>query len=199
MYNFEDKIKKILISRNKRNINDLSRDQLLTSGKKYISAAILFPLIQRNNDLNVILTRRPEEMMHHPGQVCFPGGKYNSNDKNMENCAKREAKEEIGIEKKCINILGELDHCFTGTGFKIAPIVALINNNYIPKVNKREVSEVFEVPLNYFLDFENRKIISNVYKGKNYSFYEYLWKDKKVWGSTAKIIVNFCDILKKYI
>ena len=108
MYNFEDKIKKILISRNKRNINDLSRDQLLTSGKKYISAAILFPLIQRNNDLNVILTRRPEEMMHHPGQVCFPGGKYNSNDKNMENCAKREAKEEIGIEKKCINILGEL-------------------------------------------------------------------------------------------
>lgn len=199
MKKYFSKVKTILTNRRSKSISDLITEKHISikdTKNKYISAAILFPLIERNNKIFVILTKRSEDMNDHPGQVCFPGGKYQLSDKNMENCAKREAFEEIGIEVEKVKVLGELDICITGTGFHITPIVALIDKSYFPKIDKREVMEVFEVPLNFLLNFKNRNIILTKYNSKNYSFYEYNWGNKKIWGSTAKIIVNFCDIIK---
>ena len=200
MFKYDSIIKNVLASRHSKNISDLISDKLnkaVNKNKKYVSAAILFPLIERKNNINVILTKRSEYMSDHPGQVCFPGGKYDSKDKTMENCAKREAMEEIGLKSDHIRILGELDKCFTGTGFKIAPVIASVSSNYIPQIDKSEVSEVFEVPLKFLINYKNRHIVSSKYEGIKYCFYEYYWKNKKIWGSTAKIIVNFCDIVKK--
>ena len=200
MFKYDLIIKNVLASRHSKNISDLISDKLnkaVKKNKKYVSAAILFPLIERKNNINVILTKRSEFMSDHPGQVCFPGGKYDSKDKTMENCAKREAMEEIGLKSDHIRILGELDKCFTGTGFKIAPVIASVSSNYIPQIDKSEVSEVFEVPLKFLINYKNRHIVSSKYEGIKYCFYEYYWKNKKIWGSTAKIIVNFCDIVKK--
>ena len=198
MFKYDSIIKNILASRHSKNISDLISDKLNKAvNKKYVSAAILFPLIERKNNINVILTKRSEFMSDHPGQVCFPGGKYDLKDKSMENCAKREAMEEIGLNSDHIRVLGELDKCFTGTGFKITPIIAAVSSNYIPQIDKSEVSEVFEVPLKFLINYKNRHIVHSKYEGIKYSFYEYYWKNKKIWGSTAKIIVNFCDIVKK--
>ena len=198
MFKYDSIVKNVLASRHSKNISDLISDKLnKTVNKKYVSAAILFPLIERENNINVILTKRSEYMSDHPGQVCFPGGKYDLKDKTMENCAKREAMEEIGLKSDHIRILGELDKCITGTGFKITPVIASVSSNYMPQIDKSEVSEVFEVPLKFLINYKNRHIVYSKYEGIKYSFYEYNWKNKKIWGSTAKIIVNFCDIVKK--
>ena len=82
-------------------------------------------------------------------------------------------------------------------GIEKYPIIAAVSSNYIPQIDKSEVSEVFEVPLKFLINYKNRHIVHSKYEGIKYSFYEYYWKNKKIWGSTAKIIVNFCDIVKK--
>ena len=93
---------------------------------KIVVSAIL------NKNINVILTTRSKDVGSHPGQVCFPGGKLEKKDKNLINCAKREAFEEVGIKEEQVKILGEIDQCITGTNYQVTPIVASITSTYIP-------------------------------------------------------------------
>ena len=202
MDNFYLKIKKELLNRNKSYVNDISteneRINLNKIKKEYKIAAVLFPFIEKDKQLNVILTTRSKEVVSHPGQVCFPGGKLDKTDKNLIECAKREAFEEIGIKPNQIKVLGQIDQCITGTAYKVTPIVALISSEYIPVIQESEVADLFEVPFDFFLDKNNLKMEKANYKGKNYSYYQYNWKNKKIWGSTARMIVNFCEIMKIY-
>jgi 8-oxo-dGTP pyrophosphatase MutT (NUDIX family) len=183
-------------------ITDMSvnnkEDSLNLDNNSYKIAAVLFPLIEKNNQLNVILTTRSKDLPSHPGQVCFPGGKLEKKDKNLIECAKRESYEEVGIKSKQITLLGQLDDCITGTNYKVTPVIGLIDSNYIPVIQEKEVADIFEVPLDYFIEKNNKKLESANYKGKSYTYYQYNWKDKKIWGSTARIIVNFCEIMNLY-
>ena len=195
-------IKKELANRH----NNIIADMNLNNNKKNINldsnsykiAAVLFPLIEKNNELKVILTTRSKDLPSHPGQVCFPGGKLEKTDKNIIECAKRESFEEVGIKSDQINLLGQLDDCITGTNFKVTPVLGLIDSNYIPVLQEKEVADIFEVPLDYFIEKNNQKIEYANYKNKSYSYYQYNWKNKKIWGSTARIIVNFCEIMNLY-
>ena len=202
MNKFYLNIEKELTSRKKSFVNDMTASNknlnIKVEDKKYKIAAILFPLIEKNKKVNVILTTRSKDVASHPGQVCFPGGKLDKNDKNIVDCAKREAFEEVGIKNSQIKILGQIDQCITGTNYKVTPIIALINSNYIPSIQESEVADLFEVPFEFFLDKNNLKRKNAEYKGKHYSYYQYDWKNKKIWGSTARMIVNFCEIMKLY-
>ena len=200
--NFYLKIEKVLLNRKKLLVTDMSqRNQNKAKRiikKKYKIAAVLFPLIEKNKNINVILTTRSKDVGSHPGQVCFPGGKLEQKDKNLINCAKREAFEEVGIKEEQVKILGEIDQCITGTNYQVTPIVASISSNFIPKIQLSEVEDLFEVPLDFFLDKNNLKRKNAEYKGNSYHYYQYDWKEKKIWGSTARMIVNFCEIMKLY-
>lgn len=202
MNNFYLKIEKTLFDREELLIADMTltnKNKIkLKDDKKYKIAAVLFPLIQKKEKINVILTTRSQNVGSHPGQVCFPGGKLEKNDKSLINCAKREAYEEIGIADRQIKILGQIDQCITGTNFKVTPIIGSISNNFIPKIQVSEVADIFEVPLEFFFNKNNLKNKNAEYKGKKYSYYEYNWENKRIWGSTARMIVNFCEIMKVY-
>jgi 8-oxo-dGTP pyrophosphatase MutT (NUDIX family) len=200
--NFYLKIEKELLNRKKLFVNDMSTNNKKMNIKdteiKYKIAAVLFPLIEKNKKLNVILTTRSKKVLSHPGQVCFPGGKLDKKDRDLADCAKREAFEEVGLKDNQIKILGQIDQCITGTNYRVTPIIALINSDFIPSIQESEVADLFEVPFDFFLDKNNLKRKNADYKGKNYSYYQYDWKDKKIWGSTARMIVNFCEIMKLY-
>ena len=202
MDHFYLKIERELLNRKKSFVNDMFTNNkninLKDEELRYKVAAVLFPLIEKNKKLNVILTTRSEEVLSHPGQVCFPGGKLDKKDTNLVDCAKREAFEEVGIKDSQIKILGQIDQCITGTNYKVTPIIASISSNYIPSIQESEVADLFEVPFDFFLDKNNLKRKNADYKGKKYSYYQYDWKDKKIWGSTARMIVNFCEIMKLY-
>jgi len=195
------KIKKILSSRKNNIVTDakiVNEDKNIMKNmhnRKYKLAAVLFPIIKVKNKYKVILTTRSENVLSHPGQVCFPGGRLDNEDKNMIECAKREAFEEIGIESNNIEILGELDKCITGTDYSVTPIMGFVKKSFIPKIQETEVADLFEVPLDFFLNHLNRKLKYSTYKNKEYAYYEFNWREKKIWGSTARIIVNFCDII----
>lgn len=156
-------------------------------------AGVLLPIIV-HHQLSVLFTVRALHLKHHPGQICFPGGKLEANDKSIITTALRETHEEIGLAAKHINILGQLNTQQTLTGFTIFPVVGLIEQahaNYQADAN--EVAEIFSVPLDYLLNQNNYQTINTIYQGKPHRVIFIQYKQYNIWGATAAILHTLCQ------
>ncbi len=157
---------------------------------KFRPAAVLIPLHWVNDEVHVLLTKRSEQLKHHSGQVSFPGGGFDESDITIRQAAIRETEEEIGITADFIDVVGYLDDVKTISGFYVTPFVAILKDGFEIIENKDEVSEVFSVPLDYFMQQENLEQRSAEYKGKNVNYYVYPHENHTIWGVTAEIIVK---------
>ena len=165
----------------------------------FISSAVLclLEVNNKNSDYNIILTKRSENLRQHSGQISFPGGKLDEKDKNFIDCAYREASEEIGFNPKKAKLVGKLKKYFTGTGFLIQPIVSITDNKQKLKLNKKEVDQILHFPINYLL--LESKIKKIFYKRNNIDlfYYSIKWKGFKIWGATAKILIDLVYLFRK--
>jgi 8-oxo-dGTP pyrophosphatase MutT (NUDIX family) len=157
-------------------------------------AAVLLPIVNRPEGLSVLLTLRASDLRAHSGQVAFPGGKIDEGETPRE-AALREAREEIGLEERFVEPLGWLDPYFTGTGFRVAPLVALVEPSFALKVNKREVDEVFETPFAFLMDPANHRLDEREWQGRRRQFYAMPHKGRYIWGATAGILRNLYEKL----
>ena len=173
--------------------NDLMENEVVRT-ENLTEAAVLIPIVERNNGLKVILTKRSNNLKQHPGQVSFPGGKSEKTDKSLVATALRETKEEIGINNKNVEILGQLSKHVTITGFKITPFIGKIRTVFSTKIQISEVSEIFEVPLSYLLNPKNFRVESVKWKGKKRFFYSIPYGPYYIWGATARILKNLADL-----
>ncbi|MDR2689283.1 MAG: CoA pyrophosphatase, partial [Azoarcus sp.] len=124
------------------------------------AAAVLVPLVRREEEPTVLLTRRTSHLRHHAGQIGFPGGGVEAGDDCAEATALRETREEIGLSSERIELIGRLPDYLTGTGFRITPVVGLLRpplDLAALVIDTFEVAEVFEVPLAFFLDPANHR------------------------------------------
>ena len=176
------------------NISDVSENY-----KNFTKSAVLCLLISNDtkNTLDIVLTKRSEHLKHHKGQISFPGGKLEPKDKgDFQQCAYREAYEEIGFEKNKAIYLGKLNKYITGSGFLIQPIVVLLDEvqNFI--INRQEVTSILHFPINYLL---SANVVNKVYLDKDHNkyFLNIYWKKNKIWGATAKILIDLISLLKK--
>jgi 8-oxo-dGTP pyrophosphatase MutT (NUDIX family) len=154
-------------------------------------ASVLVPLIERGPGLNLILTRRAALLSHHPGQVAFPGGKQDPGDASPLAAALREAREEIGLDG--VAVLGELDLHETVTGFAVTPFVGLAPAGFRPVIDRREVDEVFEVPLDFVLEPGNFRIEARRWQGQLRRFYVIPYGPHYIWGATARILRQLAE------
>ena len=115
-------------------------------------ASVLIPLLEREGQTLLLLTKRSEKLRSHSGQVSFPGGKQDEQDQSCLETALREAREEIGLESKSVRILGCLDQIISLHFYLVTPFVGLIPSDFEAKVDSVETESVFEVPLEFFLD-----------------------------------------------
>jgi 8-oxo-dGTP pyrophosphatase MutT (NUDIX family) len=152
-------------------------------------AAVLVPVVLRP-ELTVLLTQRPEDMPSHPGQISFPGGKIEPIDAGALACALREAHEEIGLPAGFVEPLGYLDSYRTSSGFQITPVVALVRPGFPSVLDRREVSEVFEVPLSFLMDEANHQRASRELRGRQRYFYAMPYQGRYIWGATAGMLRN---------
>lgn len=154
------------------------------------AAAVLVPIISHSSGLTVLLTQRTAHLKAHSGQVAFPGGRAEPGDASVEETALRESEEEIGLARGRVEVLARLPEYFTRTGFRVTPVVGLVQPPLELKPDPNEVEAVFEVPLAFLLDVRNHKRQTREYQGRTVGFYEMPYEDRYIWGATAGMIVN---------
>jgi 8-oxo-dGTP pyrophosphatase MutT (NUDIX family) len=157
-------------------------------------AAVLAPIVARQQGPTVLLTRRASHLSSHSGQIAFPGGKIDSGETPLD-AVLREAREEIGLEERFIEPLGWLDPYLTGTGYCIAPLVALIDPSFMLTLNESEVDEVFETPFAFLMDPLNHRLDRRKWQGRMRKFYAIPHEDRYIWGATAGILRNLYERL----
>jgi 8-oxo-dGTP pyrophosphatase MutT (NUDIX family) len=160
-----------------------------------IAAAVLIPLVPHPEGLTVLFTRRTAHLKSHAGQVSFPGGRVEPGDASAEFTALREAEEEIGLSRDQVEILARLPDYRTRTGFRVTPVVALVQPPLELAPDPREVEEVFEVPLAFLLDPTNRQRRTRQFQGISVGFYVFEYEGRVIWGATAGMLVNLYRML----
>jgi len=153
------------------------------------SAAVLIGLVETDDaGLQVLLTKRASHLTHHPSQVSFPGGKVEQTDSSLIMTALREAQEEIGLDSNAVNVIGQLPSYQVISGYQVTPIIAFINKNQRYTKDSNEVSEIFQVPLHYFLNPLRHHIVVASKNGKQHNVHFMPYKQHNIWGATASMI-----------
>jgi 8-oxo-dGTP pyrophosphatase MutT (NUDIX family) len=182
---FIDQIQKMLSLRKRRIIEH----------PPFSHAAVLVPLFQKGEDCHLLFTKRSDHVKYHKGEISFPGGVVDEEDKELVNTALREAYEEIGLIESDVQIIGVLDDIVTITEFIVTPIVGLFPYPYPFKVSEVEIAELIEVPFSFLLDedcFSEREIFRG---GREEVIYNYQYGNHNIWGATARIVKQFLDLI----
>jgi len=163
--------------------------------KKFKKAAVLVLLVCIEGEWNLLFTKRSETLKNHRGQVSFPGGAVEYQDRDIFSTAIREAEEEIGISEKNLYIIGKMPEFLTISDFAVTPVVAVLDWPIPLVISKGEVSKVFSIPIKWLQQpniFEERVYtLPNGLHGEVIFFEPY--DDEILWGISAKITVEFID------
>jgi len=167
---------------------------LRRSPEEIRSAAVLVPVVERDDQLTVLFTRRTAHLHDHAGQISFPGGRAEASESPLDT-ALRETEEEIGLARQHVEPLGELSEYVTVTGYRVTPVVGLVRPPFELAPDDFEVAEIFEVPLAFLLDPANHQRNSVVYEGLHRHYYAMPYGQYYIWGATAGMVMNFYSFL----
>jgi 8-oxo-dGTP pyrophosphatase MutT (NUDIX family) len=159
-------------------------------------AAVLVPVVRRDDELTVLFTRRTSHLHDHAGQISFPGGRAEPGE-SPRDTALRETTEEIGLAPGHVEILGDLTDYTTVTGYRVTPVVGLVASPFDLTLDDFEVAEVFEVPLAFLLDPVNHQRNLLMHDGRERHYYAMPYGPYYIWGATAGMLMNFYAYLTR--
>ena len=180
---FEKRIRTVLSVR-RRTVSD---DPFLTC------AAVLIPLICKDGEWHIVVTQRTQNVEHHKGQISFPGGACEPQDKDLLATALRETQEEIGVPPEAVEVLGTLDDFSTITHFVVTPFVGILPYPFAYKPSDHEVEAIIEVPLSFLLDPAHLRVEQREHKGQSLEVLFWEFGAYTIWGATARILKDFLD------
>jgi 8-oxo-dGTP pyrophosphatase MutT (NUDIX family) len=159
-------------------------------------AAVLVGLVEREEGLSVLLTRRADTLRSHTGQVAFPGGRCDPGETPWQT-ALREAEEEVGLDPACVELAGlSTPYRTTMTGFQIVPVVGFVSPNLKLTPNPDEVADIFETPFGFLMDPANlEQQERETPAGDRRRFYAANWEGQYIWGATAGMLRALYDRL----
>lgn len=158
-------------------------------------AAVLAPLIRRPQGWTLLFTLRAADLPTHAGQISFPGGRLQAEDAGFVACALRETYEEIGLQSEWIEPIGAIEAYETVTGFRVQPIVGLVEPGFELSPDPREVADVFEAPAALVLDPARIERREQEWQGVTRRYYALEYEGRVIWGATAGMLKALCDRL----
>jgi 8-oxo-dGTP pyrophosphatase MutT (NUDIX family) len=159
-------------------------------------ASVLVPLVQRAGGLTILFTERTAHLSSHAGQISFPGGRHELADISPIETALRETEEEVGLERRHIDVLGTLPDYHTTTGYCVTPVVGLVMPPFELRPDPSEVAEIFEVPLAFLMDGMHHQRLSVALPGGRRQFYAMPYERCYIWGATAGMLRNLFHFLR---
>lgn len=158
-------------------------------------AAVLVGLVEREEGMTVLLTRRSDTLRNHTGQVALPGGRQDPGERPWET-ALREAHEEVGLESHFVSLAGLSTPYRTGTGYLITPVVGFVRPGFTLTPNPAEVAHIFETPFGFLMDPMNyEQHERELPTGERRRFYAMTHAEQYIWGATAGILRALYDRL----
>jgi 8-oxo-dGTP pyrophosphatase MutT (NUDIX family) len=152
-------------------------------------AAVLVPLVNRPEGLQVLLTQRSADLPDHPGQISFPGGRVEPDDASLAAAALRESAEEIGLAPERVSILGQLSAYETVTGYRVTPVVGWVEPPIDLAPDPVEVADVFEVPLAFLLEPANQLRHFRMLGTIRRDYWAIPYGERYIWGATAAMLM----------
>jgi 8-oxo-dGTP pyrophosphatase MutT (NUDIX family) len=161
-----------------------------------VPSAVLVPILPHPDGHQLLLGRRGEHLASHGGQICFPGGRLEPDDPDLVTCALREAHEEVGIEAREVEVLGQLDDHVTTTGYRITPVVGLLRTDRIIAPTSEELVSVHRIAL---AELVRRTTWSRetVHEGAAMRIVQEVFHvdGHRVWGATARIVQGLLKVI----
>ncbi|MGD8189646.1 NUDIX hydrolase [Brevibacillus ginsengisoli] len=180
--------------------------------------SVMIPLIQtEDNKLAVLFEERAHTLRSQAGEICFPGGRWESGDDSFWDTAKRETSEELQIPLESIEYMGSLDTVFSHAQITIHAYVGRLTDPMAINPNPAEVERVFSIDLEDLLTMKPARYevsmkpmlpedypLHLIPDGENYKWreakiphYFYQFGEITIWGLTAKILHHFLEIIQK--
>lgn len=160
----------------------------------YQEAAVLIPILKKEQP-ELVLTLRADNLSTHSGEVAFPGGKREEQDRNLKQTALRETEEEIALKAPQVEVIGSLQTLVSKHQLKVKPYIGVVREPVSFHVNQQEIASVFTVPLSYFCNTPYTTIQRQEATGKVVDVPCYYYEDYKIWGLTAMMIVELINII----
>ncbi|KAM0923949.1 hypothetical protein ACQ4PT_005208 [Festuca glaucescens] len=165
-------------------------------------AAVLVCIFEDpGGDTRVLLTKRASSLKSHSGEVSLPGGKMEEGDADAKATALREAEEEIGLDPALVSVVAVLEPFLTKNGLDVTPVIGILSDRSLfnPVLNKDEVVDIFDAPLDMFLKDDNRRTQERIWMGMTvpFQFFDYEADGKKyvIWGLTAHILTRAAAVV----
>lgn len=154
-------------------------------------AAVLIGLVDRGTDLGIVLTQRTDTLPDHPGQISFPGGRLEPEDRGPADAALRETFEETGIAPEFVDIAGYMPAHMTLTGYSVIPVVGLIRPGFQLRPDPKEVAYIFEFPVTFLMNPANHALEWREVSGRRIELPVYHYEGRRIWGATAFMLRDF--------
>jgi 8-oxo-dGTP pyrophosphatase MutT (NUDIX family) len=152
-------------------------------------------LLERGSGYRMVFTKRTEQVETHKGEVSFAGGMCDPSDADARATALREAHEELGIESRDVGVLGELDPLVTVTGFRVTPVVGVIDAGYAYRPNPSEVERVLRVPMSHLREPAHWFDDVRAWRGQLHRLRSCRYGEDVIWGATSRMLQNFLAVV----
>lgn len=165
-------------------------------GARVTEAAVMVPIVNRPEALQVLLTQRTAHLSDHAGQISFPGGRVELDDASREETALRETEEEIGLSRTRITVVGRLPQYEIPSGFRVTPIVGWVEPPFELALDAFEVACAFEAPLAHFLDPKRYERREYRFRERHRHYMAIPYQGRYIWGATAGMLYSLARMLE---